>query len=104
MQIEMNDVAELLRLSSRKVHPWKIGEKYIIRTIAYFAVGRLTFVGDHELVLDEACWVACTKRYADTLRTGELEEVEPSRLPKIIGRASIVDADIWEHALPRDQI
>ena len=80
--------------------PWVIGRAYLIRTVTYFALGRLTHVGDKELVLEEASWVADTGRFGDALKTGRLLEVEPFPAELIVGRAAIVDATEWTHTLP----
>jgi predicted nucleic acid-binding protein len=83
--------------------PWVLGEKYIVRTVTQILTGRLIYVGEHELALADAAWIACTKRWADTLSTGALDEVEPFPGEAIVGRGSIVDAAIWLHDLPRKQ-
>lgn len=80
--------------------PWRIGTPYLIRTVTYFLLGRLTAVYEHELVLEEASWVADTGRFHDCLRTGKLNEVEPFVSPVFVGRAAICDATAWTHALP----
>jgi hypothetical protein len=82
--------------------PWRVGECYIIRTVTYHLVGRLTWVGPVELVLEDAAWVADSGRWAEALRTGKLSEVEPFPAEVIVGRGSITDATAWPHPLPRD--
>jgi hypothetical protein len=83
--------------------PWKIGEAYLIRTVTYFLVGRLTWVGTTELVLLDAAWVADTGRFATALATGRFSEVEPFSGPVIVGRSAIIDATAWPHVLPLAQ-
>lgn len=84
--------------------PWNIGSNYIIRTVTMHLTGKLVSVHEHELVLEDAAWIACSKRWATTLTTGEFEEVEPFPSgPVIVGRGAIVDAAVWPHALPRKQ-
>lgn len=80
--------------------PWRIGTSYLIRTVAYYALGRLTWVGPQELVLEEASWIADTGRFSTALARGALNEIEPIPGPLIVGRGSIVDAAAWTHALP----
>lgn len=80
---------------------WVLGEKYIIRTVTMIQTGRLVYMDEHELVLEDAAWIADTGRWADALATGSLSEIEPFEDEAIVGRASICDATIWKHALPR---
>ena len=78
-------------------HPFKIGENYLIRTVTMIQIGRLESVGNNELVLSNAAWIADTGRFYDALITGKLNEVEPFPNDVIIGRGSIIDATIWTH-------
>jgi len=83
--------------------PWQIGKKYIIRTVTMMQVGELVSVGERELVLRNASWIADSGRFHDALKTGELSEVEPFTNDCIVGRGAIVDAQEWAHALPAEQ-
>lgn len=97
------DSLEPVILSS-ETGPWRIGKNYLIRTVTMIDTGRLVAVTPGELVLEDAAWIADTGRFADALKTGKLNEVEP--FPEgqvIIGRGSIIDATIWVHDLPRIQ-
>lgn len=83
--------------------PWRLGEQYLIRTVTMFQTGRLAYVGEHELLLEDAAWIADTGRFGDALAKGTLNEVEA--IPDghlIVGRGSIVDASLWKHPLPRE--
>ncbi len=80
--------------------PWVLGRSYLIRTVTYFVVGKLSEVHPMELVLTGASWVADTGRFHESLETGRLAEVEPFIRPVILGRNAIVDATEWTHALP----
>lgn len=85
-------------------HPYVIGEKYFIRTVTFYFTGRLVEVTAHELVLEEACWIADTGRFNVALAKGELGETEPYPDGRVmIGRGALVDASVWKHALPRSQ-
>lgn len=83
--------------------PWVVGKTYFIRTVTHYVVGRLAAVYPQELVMHEASWVADTGRWHDALKTGTLNEVEPSLAPKFVGRGSIVDVEEWNHPLPAAQ-
>ena len=87
--------------------PWDrfLGENVLIRTVTMIQVGLLTGVGDSELVVENAAWVADTGRWADMLKDPDVvAEVEPwPDGPVIVGRGAIVDACIWPHGLLRTQ-
>lgn len=81
----------------------KLGEAYILRTITMIYTGRVQSVSRHEIVLTDAAWIADTGRWAMSLATGELREVEPYPDGEvIIARAALVDAARWVHDLPRE--
>jgi hypothetical protein len=82
--------------------PWVVGCAYFIRTVTMHVIGRLVAVYEHELVLEDAAWVADSGRFANALKTGALSEVEPFISAVIVGRGSIIDATEWGHALPRE--
>ena len=74
-------------------HPWQIGKPYLIRTVTMIQTGRLVRVTSQELVLEDACWIADTGRFADALKSREFAEMEPfPDGPVIVGRGSIIDA------------
>ena len=83
--------------------PWKIGKPYLIRTVTMIDTGILVGIGEKELVLEEAAWIADTGRFADAIAKAEFNEVEP--FPKgrvIINRSCIIDA-VEIIKLPRSQ-
>lgn len=80
---------------------WTVGKSYLIRTVTMTVTGRMTFVGKKELVLSDGAWIASTGRFANALKTGELDEVEPFPGSVIVGRGAVVDACEWTHELPR---
>ena len=72
---------------------WEIGKNYLIRTVTMIDTGKLVAVTEHELVLEDAAWIADTGRFAQAVEAAEFGEVEP--FPKgrvVIGRGSIIDA------------
>lgn len=85
--------------------PWKIGAPYIIRTVTMTLTGELEAVHDQELVLNKAAWIADSGRWADALKTGEFDEVEPFPNPIIVGRGAIIDATMLNSSthLPTEQ-
>ena len=84
-------------------HRFKVGEAYLIRTVTMILVGRLEWVGDKELELSSASWVADTGRFFNALKEGKLNEVEPFTNNILIGRGSLIDATVWTHKLPDSQ-
>lgn len=86
----------------QKQTPFKIGEKYLIRTVTYFALGKLDEITGDFLVLSESSWVADTGRFTQALANGDLNEVEITGAC-FVNMASIVDAFPWKHELPKKQ-
>lgn len=103
-ELTLGQIKEITSLLSNKSdadnHPYKIGKPYLIRTVTMIVTGRLKWVGDKEIVLEEAAWIADTGRFSDALLdAGKLNEVEPFPTGDVIvGRGSIIDAVIpmWD--------
>ena len=74
--------------------PWQINKVYFIRTVTYHLTGRVNWVGNMELVVTEAAWIADSGRFSDALKNEEFDEVEPFPVGSevIIGRQSVIDA------------
>jgi hypothetical protein len=100
---EAKQLTALLGGPSRQSHSIKVGEKYIIRTVTLYFTGRVTAVTDSDIVLEDAAWIADAGRWADTLETGKLNEVEPYPAGTIVARAGVIDVTPWDHELPRSQ-
>jgi len=82
---------------------WEIGKNYLIRTVTMIDTGRLVAVTPHELVLEDAAWIADTGRFAQAVENAEFGEVEPFPTGRvIIGRGSIIDAVVIKKT-PRSQ-
>jgi len=82
---------------------FKIGENYLIRTVTMIDTGRVVEVNEHEVVLEDAAWIADTGRFADCLKSCNFNEVEPFPDGQvIIGRGAIIDA-VKIATLPRSQ-
>lgn len=84
---------------------FRIGGKYLIRTVTMIYTGVLRQVTNTELIITNASWIAETKRWADTCEKGIFKEVEP--YPKdaevIINRQALLDMFEVEWNLPREQ-
>lgn len=103
---EIKQINQLLKGGDATLSPYKIGENYFIRTVTHFNTGKLIRVTAKELVLKDAAWIADTGRFMQAIKDGTLNEVEPypDGEEVVIGRGAIVDAVIWRHKLPREQI
>lgn len=82
-----------------KTHSFVLGEKYLIRCVTHFQLGRLKAVTDSDLVLSEASWVADTGRFNEAIQKGSISENEPFHGDCIVSRGAIVDAVVWPHDL-----
>ncbi len=100
---QIKELQSLVAGVSNQPHRFNVGESYLIRTVTMILVGRIEWVGDKEIELSSASWVADTGRFYDALKSGKLNEVEPFTNNVLIGRGSLIDATIWTHALPKEQ-
>lgn len=102
---EIKQIQSLLRTKSEESGcPYQVGQNYFIRTVTHHYTGRLVRVTAKELVLESAAWIADDGRFADALKTGKLNEIEPFPDGEIIvGRGAVIDACEWLHELPRIQ-
>jgi len=104
--LTLGEVKQLTAMLNGKFvtdHPWAIGENYLIRTVTMIDTGRLVAVTEHELVIEDAAWVADTGRFSDAVQKaifGEVEPFPPGQV--IIGRGSVIDA-VRIKQLPREQ-
>lgn len=87
-----------------------IGQAYLIRLATYSWIGRVVAVGEHEVVITNASWVAHCGRYHETLKNGldgqTITEVEPVASPDdlvLVGRGALIDAAPYNHPLPTKQ-
>ena len=91
--LTLKEIREIAANPQSSVHPWEIGKIYLIRTVTMIDVGRVVAIYPTEIVLEEACWVADTGRFAQAVATAEFGETEPFPDGRvIIGRGSIIDA------------
>lgn len=83
--------------------PFEIGEAYFIRTVTYFATGRVKDIVGRFLVLEDCAWIADTGRFSDAMVNGIMDEVEPIGGDMFVNTNSITDAFPWSHDLPLKQ-
>ena len=104
--LTLKEIREIAAIANPQTssHPWEIGKIYLIRTVTMVDVGRVVAVYPTEIVLEEACWVADSGRFANALLTGEVGESEPFPSGRVIvGRGSVIDAAIWNFPPLRTQ-
>ena len=108
--LTLGEIKEAAALFGKQVpcatgHPFEIGQNYFIRTVTHHLTGKLVEVYPTELVLIDAAWIADDGRLHDSLKSGSFNEVEPfaDDLRVIVGRGSIIDAQVFANKLPRSQ-
>jgi hypothetical protein len=80
----------------------KIGRCYLIRTANGSYTGRVKSVTFTDVVLGEAAFVGWPRQVHETLRTGNLNTVDPFPDEVTVSAAVIIDAAPWDHDLPRE--
>jgi hypothetical protein len=104
--VAKKDVKEKIQIKAPegdKSNPFmEVGKPYFIRTVTHYFTGRLIWVGEKEIALEDVCWIADTGRFHQFLASNTVNESEP--FPKgttvIVGRGSIID--MTEHKLILD--
>ncbi len=101
---ELKQIAALFSATgATDASAWAIGKNYLIRTVTMIDTGRLVAVTEHELVLEDAAWIADTGRFAQAVEKAEFGEVEPFPSGRVIvGRGAVIDA-VEIAVLPRSQ-
>lgn len=71
----------------------EVGKDYFIRTVTHYYTGRLIWVGEKEIAMEDVSWIADTGRFNEFIKGSGVNEVEPfpASQPVIIGRGSIID-------------
>lgn len=86
--------AENIRYVANCDNPFMIiGNSYFIRTVTHYFTGELVWVGEKELAITKACWIADTGRFNEFIKNKTVNESEPfpENSTVIIGRGSIID-------------
>ena len=86
--------------TKKTLSPLRIGNNVLIRTVTHYLTGHIEEVGEHEIVLTTAAWIADTGRFSTAIAHGEFNEIEPFIGPVAVGRGAIVDVTDWTHPLP----
>jgi hypothetical protein len=85
--------------------PLALGVKLFIRTITAHYTGKVVAVSEEEIEVVDAAWIASDGRFADLLKTGEFDEVEPYPDGMVVRlfRSTFLDQAEWPFDLPRKQ-
>ena len=99
--VEKTDVSKMEGDASNPY--FKVGKAYFIRTVTNYFTGRLVWIGDKELALQNVAWIADTGRFHEFLKGKVINEAEPypDDAVVIIGRGSLIDASEWPYDLIR---
>lgn len=69
MQLTIEELTAITGINAAaKMHPFEVGKNYFIRTVTHHHTGKLVAVYDHELVLENAAWIADDGRLSDALK------------------------------------
>lgn len=96
---QIKEIQSLCGTKNVSRSPFKIGEKYFIRTATFFHLGRLKEVSGKWLILEDASWIADTGRFYDFLKNGKCNEYEGFQDDVFIPLDSVIDITKWKHEL-----
>lgn len=105
-ELTLGQLKQIQRMCGTKEilnQPFKVGEKYFIRTATFFHLGRLKEISNKWLILEDACWVADTGRFYDFLKDGKCNEYESFQDDVFIPLDSVIDITKWKHELFKGQ-
>ena len=91
---EVKQEVKMIHPKGDKSNPYmEVGKSYFLRTVTHYFTGVLRWVGEKEIALDSACWIADTGRFSKFVANKTVNESEPFPKEKIviIGRGSIID-------------
>jgi len=79
--------------------PLAIGENVFIRTVTLYYTGKIKNISERFVTLSNAAWIADTGRFADFLKKGIANEVEPYVDDVHIPIGSMIDVTLFQHEL-----
>lgn len=79
-----------------------VGKSFFFRTVTYHLVGKIGKRLGKFFLLQDASWVADSGRFANAIKEGTLDEVEPVGTA-MVNIDSITDMFPWNHKLPDSQ-
>jgi len=96
---QLKEIQQTVGSQKQKRLPFKVGEKYFIRTATFFQLGKLKEIVGEWLVLENASWIADTGRFYEFLKDGKCNEYESFTEDVYVPLSSVIDITIWSHAL-----
>ena len=79
-------------------------QKWFFRTVTVYLLGRVKKQVGKFIVLEDASWIADTKRFSNFIKDGISEDVEVEPVGRVmLNIDSVVDAYQWQHQLPTKQ-
>lgn len=109
---EAREIASIFGSNNEVIHREKEtffypGCAYFIRTVTHHHIGELVRLNrnGHELIFKKAAWIASDGRFADAMKDGIFDEVEPfpDGCEVLINRETIIDTIVWDKAITRSQ-
>ena len=82
----------------------EVGAKVGVQTVTYHWVGRVTYIDDKVIVLDDASYVAYWGKFESALKTGNINELERCPVPVTVERQVIAVSFPWTHKLPEKTV
>ncbi|HNF58259.1 MAG TPA: hypothetical protein PLN89_01640 [Elusimicrobiota bacterium] len=91
--VKKSDIQNIEIPDGDKSNPFMVvGRDYFIRTVTHYFTGRLVWVGDKEIAMEDVAWIADTGRFNEFVAGKTVNEVEPfQKGVVIIGRGAIID-------------
>ena len=91
--VKKSDISKIEVPDGDKSNPFfVVGRDYFIRTVTHYYTGRLVWVGDKEIAIEDAAWIADTGRFNEFVAGKTVNEVEPFPTGIVIlGRGAIID-------------
>lgn len=100
---QAKELAAMFGSSSAKPSPFRVGYKYLFRTVTHIDVGEVVSICGDFVTLKDSSWIADTGRFHNCLKKGVFNEVEPYPNGNTLNLASLIDAAPWDHDLPKEQ-
>lgn len=96
---QIKEIQSLVSRPKIRPLPFKVGEKYFIRTATLFHLGRLKEIVGEWLVLENASWIADTGRFHEFLMDGKCNEYESFVNDAFVPLSSVIDITKWNFDL-----
>jgi len=68
----------------------EVGKEYLVQTVTHYYTGRLLWVGQNEIAMEDVAWIVDTGRFHKFCQGEMANEVEPIGGPVVVGRGAIV--------------